>query len=131
QPKEIVPQDRLRLPSVVHLGAVHKEVVPGGWLVLASPSYEELYAVEQAAESSRQGFALAGKTTRLLLDGENLGRFNGHVRETAAFGASERLELAERPILDPVEGDVIELDGLVDPPPPERSLVVSGRRARV
>lgn len=131
QPKQIVPKERLLIPYDVHFSAAHPGIVPGGWLVLAGPTYEELYEVVEAEESSRQGFALASKTTRVRLRGENLALFDEQVRSVAAHAESERLPTAERPLTTPVTGVTIELGRLVGDLPPGRALVVSGRRMRV
>lgn len=131
QPTQIVPKERLLIPYDVHLSAAHPGIVPGGWLVLAGPTYEELYEVVEAEESSRQGFALASKTTRVRLRGENLAIFDEQVRSAAAYAESERLPTAERPLTTPLGGDTIELDRLVEPLPPGRTLIVSGKRVRL
>jgi predicted phage baseplate assembly protein len=131
QPKQIVPRDRLQIPYDVHLGVPVPQIVPGSWVVLAGPAYEELYEVVEAEESSRQGYALASKTTRLRLRGENLAIFDDQVRAVAALGESVQLATAERPLTTPVTGTTIELDRLAGDLPPGRALLVSGRRMRV
>ena len=130
QPAQVIPRERLLIPYEVHLAAAFPQVLPGGWLVLVSPAYEELYEVVAADESSRQGYALASKTTRVRLRGENLDIFDDEVRSAVAFAESEQLAVAERPLTTPVEGSVVDLDRLVEEPPPGRALLVSGRRAR-
>lgn len=120
-----------RIPYEVHVDGLHSGIVPGGWAVLRSPTYDELYEVLGSDESSRQGFAIAGKTTRVQLEGENLDFFDDRLRETVVLASSELLERAERPILEPVAGDRLRLDGLVLGLPPGRRLVVAGKRARV
>jgi hypothetical protein len=131
QAKEVVPESRLFLRPVVHLGAAYPQVVDGSWTVFSTASAQELFRVERASESSRSGFALSGKTTRLELRGGNLWQFNDHVRDTAVFAQSERLEPAERPVEGPVAGLTIELDRLVPGLKPGKTVVVSGRRMRL
>jgi hypothetical protein len=131
QAKEVIPPSALRVPDVIQLGTFHPEIAPGGWLVLTSPAATELYTVAEAAESSRQGFAIAGKTTRVALDGPRLDRFARQVRQTAVHAADEPLPVGSEPITDPVEGDVVDLDAIIEAPPVGRTLVVSGRRVRV
>jgi hypothetical protein len=118
--------------DTVFLDAVYSEIVPESWVVLAIPTYLELYGVVEAVEDSRTDFTLAAKSTRLRLSGENLAdKFNTQLRETAVFGQSEQLRLVEAPLTDPVQGDAIELDPRVRRLSEGRPLVVAGRRARV
>ena len=107
QAKQIIPQNRLypRNIHTVHLDALYSRIVAKSWLVLSIPEYQELYRVESAGEDARASFTLTGKTTRLVLEGENLRElFNERLRETAVFADSERLDLAETPITDAVTG---------------------------
>ena len=105
QPAQVIPRERLLIPYEVHLAVAFPQVRPGGWLVLASPAYEELYEVVAADESSRQGYALASKTTRVRLRGENLDIFDDEVRSAVAFAESEQLAVAERPLTTPRRGE--------------------------
>lgn len=97
--------------GAVHLAGLHPDIVAGSWVVLErpggaeGPEYVELYRAYRVAEDARARFALASKTTRLELVGENLGpEFDARVRETTVFAASEALVRADAPIEDPVEG---------------------------
>jgi Baseplate J-like protein len=123
----------------VFLDALYPQIVAGSWVLLVRPDpkhpkrgYWELYQVVQAVEDSRTDFTISAKTTRLTLSGERLReQFNNSLRETVVYGGSEQLALVESPLTDPVQGDEIEL---LDPAPrmsAGRSLVVSGKRARV
>ena len=129
--KQVIPKARLRQPDVIHLSPPAPAVLPGSWLVLDGPSYAELFQVTAVQESSRTGFAISGKTTRVGLRGENLDRFDAHVRSAVVHAQSEPLAIAERPRVDPVAGTEIELDSLVKGLVPGRRLVVTGRRTRV
>ena len=118
--------------STIFLDALYPHVVAGTWIVLAIPTYVELYRVVTAVDDSRTDFTLTAKSTRLELSGENLGElFDKRLRDTTVFCESEQLELAETPIADPVQGDTIELADPVTPIPEGRVLLVRGRRARV
>ncbi len=89
--------------TVVFLDAAYPEIVPDSWVALARPGYVELYRVAEVTEDSRSRFTLSAKTTRLVLEGENLAeRFDGYVRETVVFAVNEPLVLAAHPIEDPV-----------------------------
>lgn len=129
QSKQIIPQARLypRNIHTVHLDAVYPQVVPGSWLVLSIPEYQELYQVVTAGEDARASFMLTGKTTRLTVQGENLRElFNERLRETAVFAGSELLELAEAPMISDVGGDSLRIDRPVAELAPERPLILSG-----
>jgi hypothetical protein len=119
----------------IDLDTVYPGLAHGSWLVLsrATAPYQELYRVTSVGEGSVANYAMTGKTTRLELDtDENLTGFDGgNYRETAVFAQSERLELAETPITEPVWGSAIELDRLVEGLEAGRRLIVRGRRPRV
>ena len=115
--------------NVFILDSVYPKIVPGSWVVLEKPTYTELYKVVTADAASRTDFTLTAKTTRLKLDvREHLSWFG--LRETVVFAQSEQLELANRPWTDPVGGDSIVLDRVVEGLEPARSLVVRGKRPR-
>ena len=117
------------------LDTVYPGLARGSWLVLSSASapYQELYRLTSVGEGSVANYAMSGKTTRLELDtDENLAAFGAdHYRETAVFAQSERLEFADTPITEPVWGDEIVLDRVVEHLEAGRRLIVRGRRPRV
>lgn len=118
--------------DTLYLDALYSEIVPGSWMVLSAPDYQEVYEVASAIEASRKDFTLTAKTTALELKGENLkDEFNNAVRETVVFAKSESLEIAERPITDPVAGDTVVLDRLTLGLEVGRMVIFSGRRMRV
>jgi len=112
--------------DVIHLDGLHREILPGSWLVLARRGYEELFEVLEVDESARKGFGLAGKTTRVVLRGEHLHFFEDNVRDAVAYAQSEPLELAERPIATDVAGDEIVLDRAIAPLDKGRLVIVTG-----
>lgn len=129
QSKQIIPQNRLypRNIHTVHLDARYPQIVAGSWLVLSIPENEALYEVDSAGEDSRASFTLTGKTTRLVLKGENLRElFNEKLRQTAVFADSERLDYAETPVTDVVAGGNLTLNQSVDGLTEGRGLIVSG-----
>jgi hypothetical protein len=118
-------------PDVIHVEGLHREIsvaTPGSpsWLVLGHEADEELYSILEVEESSRTGFALASRTTRIKLQGENLADFEAHVRDSVIYADSEELAFAEAPIPDLVQGEVVDLDRIVAPLPPGRLVVVAG-----
>ena len=117
-----------------HLDSIQQGFVEGSWIALTRPEeLVEVYKITAAVEDGRADYGVSGRVTRLSLDtSENLSQFSGtNYRKVSVFGASERLDFAETPIVEPVMGDEIELSGLIDDPGEGRRLIVSGRRAQV
>ncbi|MCI0538554.1 MAG: putative baseplate assembly protein [Verrucomicrobiales bacterium] len=137
--------------TTIALDAVYSQIAVGGWLVLDKPAvvlppwspppedlsafeeleekYTELYLVKSVAEESLTRFNISGKAAKLEIEGENIHKFSP--RSTSVFAQSEELELAETPIKDPVEGNEIELEGRFDELPPNRMLLLKGKRIRL
>ena len=114
----------------IDLDAVYPKILAGSWIVLRMPSYSELYKVSTVSDGSRTDFGLTAKTTRVGLDTlEHLTWFG--LRDTVVFAQSERLELAEKPLAEPLYGDRVALGELVQDLQPRQTLVVSGKRIRV
>ena len=114
---------------VVFLDAIYPRIQAGSWLVLSQPEYAELYKVDGVTEDSRTMFTLNSKTSRVVLQGENLfAQFDEKVRQTVVFAESEELPIAELPIADTVWGQEIELDQLVTPLGRGRKIIVRGQR---
>ncbi|MBI1868073.1 MAG: putative baseplate assembly protein [Methylocystis sp.] len=93
----------------IYLDRTYPEVIAGSWAVLESDTQHKIYRVEETSETSRADFALSGKTTRLRLDSAD-GFSDFALRETTAYVDSEKLELADLPIPNPVEGASVTLD---------------------
>ncbi len=94
---------------LIDLDNAYPDIVEGSWVLLAKPSYAELYRVQKTVTGARTDFTLASKVTRLTLDAlEHLSWFP--LRETVVHAVSEPLALARVPVPDPVWGDRIELD---------------------
>lgn len=116
----------------LHLDGTHPTILPGGWLVVSTPDYDELYEVTAAVGDSRSGFTLNAKTTRVGVRGENLrAQFDGKVRSLTVFAQSEELDRAPEPAVEPVAGDTLTLENLIPELPVPRTLLVRGAAARV
>jgi hypothetical protein len=122
----------------IFLDALYPRLVTGSWIVLQRPGYAELYRPDPRlgagaiADDARTGFTLSAKTTRVVLQGENLLTvFNSHIRDTVVFLASEELALAATPIREPVEGRTVEVDDPLEGFALGRTVVVRGPRARL
>lgn len=115
-------------------------VAGNGWVVLERPGKRYApYRVETTSEASLAGFALSAKATGLRLsevDGSALKNTTDDkpedykVRLTTAHVQSERLELAQLPIEDPLnEGSTsLQLDRMVLGLQAEQPLVLEGER---
>ena len=127
--KAVVPAARLypRDVHTVHLDASYPTWLAGGWAVLSIPNYEEVYRIVATEDDARADFAVSATATRLTLSGENLrDTFNNRVRSTTAFGQSEPLDWATRPLSGFVQGHLIDLAGYEPDLPAGRWLAVSG-----
>jgi len=101
----------------VHLEQAFPKIQKEGWVVLSSRDEgEKVYLVQETGEASLADYGLAGKSTRLTLAGPDGGTPTGlsgfKTRETTLYGQSEKLELADLPIEDDVQGVSLELDRL-------------------
>ncbi len=116
--------------QTLFLDRIYKEIVPDSWVVVATPSYSEVYRVEAAAEDARTGFTLSGKSTRLGIRGEGLiERFNGQVRSLVVYGQSEKLAQALRPVTTNVSGNTMLLQEKVEGLEEGRMIAVTGVEA--
>lgn len=128
-PKSIVPTARLypRDVNTVHLDASYPKWLAGGWAVMSIPNYEEVYRIVSTEDDARADFTVSATATRLTLSGENLrDTFNHHVRATTAFGQSEPLDWATRPVSGFLQGHLIDLAGYEPDLPEGRWLAISG-----
>jgi hypothetical protein len=119
----------------INLDAVYDGVVPGGWVVLTrpdrrgettdpGPAYAELYRVGVVGEETKAEYNITAKTTRLEIEGENISLFSP--RSTTVYAQSEELPFAEYPIVEPVTGLEVVLDGEVHGLTEGRVLIVEG-----
>ncbi|MGH9508483.1 MAG: hypothetical protein ACRD2M_00980, partial [Terriglobales bacterium] len=114
--------------TTINLDAVYTQVVLNSWIVLASPTHEELYRVTGVGEETKADFNITGKTTRLEISGENIDEFSA--RNATVYAQSEELKMAEAPIVKPVSGQEIVLDRVVEGLERGQQLLVTGRRVR-
>jgi len=125
----------------IDLDSAYPKITAESWIVLVSneegqgsaslPGYVELYRVETVRQLSRTGFGLSAKITQIKPDTyEHLdSRFS--IRETLVLAQSEALATVARPLLDPVYGDRMALDLLVEGLVPGRPVAISGKRQRI
>lgn len=126
----------------VDLDSIYSEIASGGFVVLAKGGFNypdepappsthvELYTVSTVTEVSREQFALAGKITRLRINGDNYATFAAEVRGTSVFAQSERLGFAEHPVNEAISGTNIPVNESADGLEPGGRLLVRGVRQR-
>lgn len=116
--------------DTIELDTTYPQITDKSWLVLSLPTYQELYKIKQVSEGGRAEYGLSGKTTRVTLEGENLGdKYGTQVRMTMVFAQSEELKLAETPIATAVSGESVTLDQEVDGLTEGQLLAASGRES--
>jgi predicted phage baseplate assembly protein len=102
----------LAADSYVYLDTTYSRVVTGSYVVIETPSARGVFRIDDVAEESRSDFTINAKVTRLnvtKLSGDSLSAFR--MREATVHLESERLPLAELPVVDPVTSAAIALDG--------------------
>ncbi len=115
----------------INLDAVYSQITADSWVVLERPAtaseqqYAEVFSVKEAIEESKADFLLAGKTTRLTLEGEHLELFSP--RNCSVFGQSEELTVAAAPLPDPMPRNDIVLATKVEGLARNRWIAVSGK----
>ena len=113
----------------IDLDAIYKKITPGSWVMLSYANSRALYQVNSLTEAARSDFGLTGKTTRLTLLGQGLADsvFEKAVRGTLVYAESEALEVADLPLTEPIAGQEVDIQGLVEHLLPGVPLAVSGK----
>ncbi len=111
--------------GAIDLDREYPKIVDGSWICLHDRTETELYRVVHASQTSRADFTLTAKCTRVLLDGhEHLTRFRR--RSTTVLLHSEELEISQSPWTTAIKGPDIELDRIVTPMSPGRTVMIRG-----
>ncbi len=115
--------------AAIDLDRVYEHLVKDGWVVLQDRTHVEAYRIENVSPTSRTDFTLAGKCTRLFLDGwENLTSFSR--RATIVHLDSEQLALSGGPDDSTVAGLEVRIAGNPTAMAPGRMLVARGLDAQ-
>ncbi|TVR78095.1 MAG: putative baseplate assembly protein [Rhodospirillales bacterium] len=120
-----------RSSDSIDLDRVYPNVMKDGWVMLSTPTTQELYRVTKAVEGARDEYHLSGKTTRITLAGPNLATFDPAVRETVVFAGSDILPVTEAPFEWPVFGDTVALAHEVEELEAGRLMIIRGRCAKL
>jgi uncharacterized phage protein gp47/JayE len=115
--------------AVLLLDTVYPGLVAGSWVVLEAPGVAQpaFLKLVKSDEIFRTDFAISGKVTRLVVEGNpDLSGFP--LRTTTIFALSERLALSEEPIQDDLEPGItrIEIAGLQLELAAGRTLLLTG-----
>jgi hypothetical protein len=112
----------------IYLDNIYPTIVKGSWVVLKDGLNARAYQVDDVAEVSKSDFTLTAKVTRLTLtSSDGLDKFT--IRNTTVFGQSEELPLARAPIAEPVSGEIIDLNELVEHLYTDQKIIVCGEKA--
>ncbi len=105
--------DSVTSVTIVYLDTVYPKVSVDSWIVLANVGNLGLAKVQGVSTTARSEFTLSLKVTQVTLDASMTTALFG-LRETVVFAQSEKLDLAEVPVPQPVSGNSIELDRIVE-----------------
>ncbi|SYX83999.1 putative baseplate assembly protein [Paenibacillus alvei] len=109
----------------VYLDTTYPLIAPNSYVVLRNEDTWRIYQIQKTTDVSVADFCLTGKVTKLTLD--NRDDFNLFcIRTTTVYAQSERLMLARQPILAPVSGRVIDIEGLIEDLYIGQGLVICG-----
>jgi hypothetical protein len=121
------------------LDGVYKEVVPGTWGLWERPGAVGsplIFKVITAIEQGISAYALSGKATQINIQrGKNVSTSIvpasfAELRSVSVLAQSEKLELAEVPVLWPVLGSTVAFAEPVEGLMPGRTVAVRGKRLR-
>lgn len=112
----------------IDLDNTYPGIVDNSWLALRNESgYTSVYQVTGYSELTRVDYTLSAKVSRVALDpNKDFEKFK--MRDTTVLAQSEKLELAELPITDVINGNRIVLDGPYLGLEAGRPVVVTGKR---
>jgi hypothetical protein len=128
--------DALLPPGTTHiyLDAVYSQITNASWIVLAEEGAHtkppaQLYQVADTVDTNQAKYAMTGRVTRLGIAGKHIDWFSP--RKAAVYAQSERMPLAERPLVEPMDTGSIQLSARVPGLVTGQSILVTGKRARV
>jgi predicted phage baseplate assembly protein len=112
----------------VDLDRAYDGIAIGGAVILESQTARRTYRIERVSELSRSDFTLSGKVTRLRLDSDD-GFADFTIRGTTVHLQSRALPLADLPVLDPIAGSSVMLDGAYLELAIGQTVILTGTRA--
>jgi predicted phage baseplate assembly protein len=118
-------------PNELALDSIYSQILRSSWAVVKSTEQSPVIAeINDAAEQAKADFTMGGKVTVLKFkDNVEIAPASmSQLRQTVVYAQAEKLDLAELPIDDPIQGHGIELDGLYQGVNVGQSIIVSGER---
>jgi predicted phage baseplate assembly protein len=123
-------------PNVLALDTVYNEIIPGSWLTIErvgrAPQITQVSKIETLALTN---YGMSARVSQLTLKDPWLNpakdRMLTVARQTTVSAQSEKLTLAEEPILDDLNGGQIELGKLYSDLDTGRWLIVQGERTDI
>jgi predicted phage baseplate assembly protein len=125
-----VAQDSGSNGDSVYLDNVYSAITENSWIALVGPTAHQAFQVKGNLPIARSAYAISGKISELTVDVNatyvkyDLSSFM--IRTTAVLAQSEKLTLADVPVLDPVAGDTIILDSAYLSLRPGMEVVLTG-----
>src|SRR5205085_820665 len=111
------------------------EIDPGSFAIIDSGKMIVLPHIDSIRHVSFSGYGMSGKSVELAWKDATKDWLPkddfATVRSTRVYLGSERLDLADAPMTEDVEGDTIELDGLYSGLAPGRWVIVEGERTDI
>lgn len=112
----------------IDLDRVYSGIVIGSAVILESETELQTYRIEEVFELSRSDFSLSAKVTRLRLDSDaHFADFT--IRGTTVYLQSRALDVADLPIVDPIAGNSVILDGSYLELAIGQTVILTGARA--
>ena len=110
----------------IYFDTIYPKIIEGSWIVLEKPNYRELYKVMDVVSDSCSAFTLSAKSTRITVDtNEHLSWFP--LRNTIVFGQSEKLELADVPIIEPVFDKILTVEKTEESLVKDQIVIIAGK----
>jgi predicted phage baseplate assembly protein len=128
-----IPPDR---PNVLQLDAIYDQVIPGSWVAIRRAGQAaKVTQVDNVQKVAVTNYGMTARVTQLTLVDPWLDPAHDRMltvaREMSVSAQSEKLTLAEEPILDDVAGDQVELGDLYRDLQSGRWLIVQGERTDI
>ena len=129
------------LKDVIDLDTIYDGIKPNTWVIILRPNKDEssglkqvIALIKEVRTVSRSSYNFSAKVTRLILDRKWLDDKDtslSDIRPSTIYAAPISLTLIDEPIFDPVCGQEIELDQLIDGLQPGRWLIITGERTGI
>ena len=118
--------------NVLDLDRSYPTILNKSWVIVTwADSTTVIAPVSSITETGDVNYTISAKITRLTLQTTEKSAPTSieDIRRTTLYGQSEQLILAELPIVEPVRGKTIELNGLYEGLSAGRTLIVAGELA--